>query len=192
MPQLIEHEELLTDAIASDDDRHAAFRQKLSDCLPEVAEEAKIALANAGITIPIFFCIPTSGESLMSIMTPAIRTTTFGKKSAKSSATSSRTGSEWIGYILNPWYVLLPMAGVRLRLSRRQASSMVVRLVPEKAIDRSPFAFQHIPALIGRARCVNGPGIRLSPINTLNFDLRVILGESQEPGYNHRIDHDRC
>jgi hypothetical protein len=69
MPQLTENAEL-ADAIASDEGRHAKSRQILSACLTDIAEEVTAALTNAGITIPVFMSIPSSGRAVLSYMTP--------------------------------------------------------------------------------------------------------------------------
>jgi hypothetical protein len=49
---------------------HAERRNKMIACLPEVAAEATAALNDAGLSMPLFFSVPSSGEALATFATP--------------------------------------------------------------------------------------------------------------------------
>ena len=64
----IENEDDLYGAIAEDDT--SVSRRKLARLLDEVAAEVSVALNEAGLRIPIFFSIPSSGSSYLTLATP--------------------------------------------------------------------------------------------------------------------------
>jgi hypothetical protein len=45
-------------------------RNHLTSALPKIAAEVEAALHDAHLSIPLFFCVPTSGDSLLTYATP--------------------------------------------------------------------------------------------------------------------------
>jgi hypothetical protein len=72
MPQIIEAEEQTEfEAIQADVTRRRNQRKKLTALLPEIATDVTTAMATAGLHIPIFFIMPSSGETIVNFMTPS-------------------------------------------------------------------------------------------------------------------------
>lgn len=46
-----------------------ACRRWVADSLDEIAERTKLAMAERGLTFPVFFLVPTSGTSLVTVGT---------------------------------------------------------------------------------------------------------------------------
>ena len=57
---------------ATDTERNccAQYREQLISLLPQIASDVTAALTAAGLHIPVFFCIPRSGDSLLTFATP--------------------------------------------------------------------------------------------------------------------------
>lgn len=70
MPQLIEDEHTLLEAIAADTVRRAEQRERIILVLPGIAAEVTTALSAAGLSIPVFLTIPMSGDSIVTFATP--------------------------------------------------------------------------------------------------------------------------
>lgn len=71
MPQLIEETERdLFEAIAADKIRRAEERRKLTASLGKIGSEVTIALGDAGLAIPVYLTVPTSGDALVTFCTP--------------------------------------------------------------------------------------------------------------------------
>ena len=70
MPQLIEDDYDITDAIEAERTCRAERRQKMISCLNEIAAEATTALTDAGLCMRVFFSVPSSGEALATFATP--------------------------------------------------------------------------------------------------------------------------
>lgn len=66
----IEDEDDLYEATAENDTHLAASRGRLALLLDDVAAEVSDALNEAGLRIPIFFSIPSSGSSYLTLATP--------------------------------------------------------------------------------------------------------------------------
>ncbi|MDQ2763186.1 MAG: hypothetical protein M3Y22_06745, partial [Pseudomonadota bacterium] len=71
MPQVIEDDYDVGDPIAAERTYRTERRQKVISSLDEVAKEAAAALKEAGLTMPLFFSVPSSGEALLTFATPA-------------------------------------------------------------------------------------------------------------------------
>jgi hypothetical protein len=71
MPKLIEETEQdqWSEIVADRKDR-AGQRNHLTSALPKIAAEVEAALRDADLSIPVFFCVPTSGDSLLTYATP--------------------------------------------------------------------------------------------------------------------------
>jgi hypothetical protein len=71
MPQLIETDDFdIGQAMAAARTERAEQRQHLTSSLTEIASEVTAALADAGLRIPVFFTVPSSGDALMTFATP--------------------------------------------------------------------------------------------------------------------------
>jgi hypothetical protein len=73
MPQLIDPEELqnhAADPDASASDWRRQQRKRLTMSLDDIAAAVTTALQEAGLTMPIFFTIPSSGDALLTYATP--------------------------------------------------------------------------------------------------------------------------
>jgi hypothetical protein len=70
MPQLIDdtdHDEF--EATDTERNCRAQYREQMISLLPQIASEVTAALTVAGLHIPVFFCVPASGDSLLSFAT---------------------------------------------------------------------------------------------------------------------------
>lgn len=73
MPQLIDPEDLLycaTESDASAADWRSEQRERLTLSLDEIASEVTTALQKAGLAIPVFLTVPSSGDALLTFATP--------------------------------------------------------------------------------------------------------------------------
>jgi hypothetical protein len=69
MPELID-DYAFDDPIFVERKYRAERRGKMISCLTEVAAEATAALNDAGLSMPLFFSVPSSGEALATFATP--------------------------------------------------------------------------------------------------------------------------
>jgi cell division protease FtsH len=70
MPQLIDdtdHDEF--EATDTERNCRAQYREQMISLLPQIASDVTAALTAAGLHIPVFFCVPASGDSLLSFAT---------------------------------------------------------------------------------------------------------------------------
>jgi hypothetical protein len=71
MPEFIDEDYDFADTIGAERTYRAQRRQKMISYLAEVAAEAAIALKDAGLSMQVFFSVPSSGEALATFATPA-------------------------------------------------------------------------------------------------------------------------
>jgi len=72
MPELKDdYDYAFDDPILVERKYRAERRRKMISSLDEVATEATAALKDAGLTMPLFFSVPSSGEVLLTFATPA-------------------------------------------------------------------------------------------------------------------------
>jgi hypothetical protein len=72
MDALDEHDDLIADDAAMPDeatDDAPAYRERATSRLQDIAQQTRQALADAGIDLPIFFTIPSSGHSILTFGT---------------------------------------------------------------------------------------------------------------------------
>lgn len=70
MPEFIEDDYDLADHTVTERTYRAERRKKMISVLGDVAGEADIALKDAGLSMQVFFCVPSSGEALATFATP--------------------------------------------------------------------------------------------------------------------------
>jgi hypothetical protein len=70
MPEPFEDDYDFADSIAAERTYRAQRRQKMISCLDDVAAEADIALRDAGLSMPLFFSVPSLGGALATFATP--------------------------------------------------------------------------------------------------------------------------
>jgi hypothetical protein len=70
VPTIADDDLIPVETIAAYESYCSERRQELIPCLADIAGEVTAALANAGISIPIYLTIPSSGHAFVSVMTP--------------------------------------------------------------------------------------------------------------------------
>jgi hypothetical protein len=68
MPPTIEEQDYQDD-YAEEQQHNAERRERLKNCLPDIASEVTMALSDAGIIMAVFFTVPSAGP-LMTYATP--------------------------------------------------------------------------------------------------------------------------
>lgn len=70
MPQITETQDNHAELEDADHKGHAEMRRTLASSLNDIATEVNAVLRDADLRIPVFFTVPSSGESIMTFATP--------------------------------------------------------------------------------------------------------------------------